>query len=111
MKKNIFLLCFVIFSFSISSAFANTANPESNMDNTARPVNHENALSENEINRLTKRVEEINNMDKSDLTWNEKRVLKKELRTIKKNIRQGYSVVYIGTGTLILIVILIIILI
>ncbi len=62
------------------------------------------------MSRLTKRVEEIRDMDKTNMTVKEKRELKKELKGIKENVRRNNGVVYIGTGTLILIIILVILL-
>jgi hypothetical protein len=49
-------------------------------------------------------------MDKTNLTTKEKRELKKELKGIKENVRRSGGVIYIGTGTLILIIILVILL-
>lgn len=110
MKKIIFFVGLAIFSLSVSSGFAINVDPKLNSDNTAVPVKQENRLSENEISRITKRVEEINGLDKSSLTFKEKSELRKELRTINKEVRRGPNTVYIGTGTLILIIILVIIL-
>jgi len=110
MKKIIFFVGLVIFSLSVSSTFAINTDPKYNSDNAAVPAKQENVLSENEISRITKRVEEINNMDKTGLTFKEKSELRKELRAINKNVHRSPEVIYIGTGTLILIIILIILL-
>jgi hypothetical protein len=59
---------------------------------------------------LTKRIEEIRDIDKSDLSLVEKRELRNELKEIKEKVRDSGGYVYIGAGTLILIIILIILL-
>lgn len=58
---------------------------------------------------LVTRLDEINSMDKSTLSRNEKKELRKEVRTIDKQLRDN-GVIYISTGALIIIIILLIIL-
>jgi L-lactate utilization protein LutB len=67
-------------------------------------------MTAEESSLLTKRVEEIRDMDKSAMSSKEKSELKKELKDTKDNIRRNGGYVYIGTGTLILIILLIILL-
>lgn len=105
MKKTIFIAMLMIFTMGSMTTFANSKDLKSNA-----PVATENKLSAEEITRLTKRVEEIRDMDKSNMTVTEKRELKKELKTTKENVRKSGGVIYIGTGTLILIIILILLL-
>ncbi|MBN2348163.1 MAG: hypothetical protein JXJ22_04960 [Bacteroidales bacterium] len=108
MKKIMIFVGLMFFMLSASTAFATKSDPVS--DKPAVPVKTENKLSEEEISHLTRRVEEIRDMDKTNLTLKEKRELRKELRMIKENVRKDSGYIYIGTGTLILIIILIIIL-
>ncbi len=108
MKKINFLVLLMIFSLSASTAFAFTAESKSTPENLAVPAKTENKLSEEEINRLMNRVEEIRDMDKSNLTTIEKSELRTELKTIKKNLKENGGYVYIGVGTLIIIILLII---
>lgn len=110
MKKIILFVFLFIFSLGASTAIAVNSSPESAPDNLAVPDKKENKLSEEEMSRLTKRVEEIRDMDKTTMTVKEKRELKKELKGIKENVRRDGGVVYIGAGTLILIIILVILL-
>lgn len=110
MKKINFLVLVMIFSLSASTAFAFTAEPKSTPENLAAPAKTENKLSEEEINRLMNRVEEIRDMDKSNLTAVERSELRTELKAIKKNLKQDGGYVYIGVGTLIIIILLIILL-
>ncbi len=110
MKKTIFIVCLMIFSLSASTAFAIKSDTKRASDYPAVPDKTENKLSDEEISRLTKRVEEIRDLDKKDLTSKEKRELRNELKVMKENLRRSGGYVYIGTGTLILIIILIILL-
>jgi hypothetical protein len=110
MKRTIFFGILMIFMMSASVAFAGKTDLKSASDNTAATVKTENKLSEEEMSRLTKRVEEIRAMDKSEMTSVEKRELRKELRGIKENVKKDGSVVYISGSVLLLIIILIIIL-
>ena len=107
MKKFILSAFLVIFTMS---AFAIKADPKSGQENPVITDNKENKLSDEEISRLTSRVEEIRDMDKTDLTIKEVRELKKEMKGIKENVKRNNGVIYIGTGTLILIIILVILL-
>ena len=103
MRKFILFAFTILFTLSASTAFAARADRSTLPDNAAAPDKTENKLSEEELSRLTRRVEEIRDMDKSDMKASEKRELKKELKTIKREIG---GTVYIGAGTLILIIIL-----
>jgi len=104
MKKIIFFVSLMFLSLSTSTVFASKTDP------TAVPVTKENKLSEEEMSRLKNRVEEIRDMDKTNLSRIEKRELRKELRAIRSTIHSnGGGYVYIGGTTLLLIIILIII--
>jgi basic membrane lipoprotein Med (substrate-binding protein (PBP1-ABC) superfamily) len=108
MKKTIFIAFLMFFALSASTAFAKNANLKNASDNAATK---ENRLTDEEVSRMTKRVEEIRNMDKSELTATEKSELRKELKTTKEKIKKdGGGYIYIGGGTLLLVIILIIIL-
>jgi hypothetical protein len=100
----------MIFSLSASTAFAAKTDSKTRPENLAVPNKTENKLSEEEISRLTKRVEEIRDMDKTNMAVKEKRELKKELKGIKENIRKSGGIIYISAGTLILIIILVLLL-
>ena len=102
MKKTIFYVFVLIFTMSTSISFAGKTDLKS-----AVPVKSENKLSEEEVSRLTKRVEEIRSMDKTEMTVAEKRELKKELKGIKENVRKSGEVIYISGGTILLIILII----
>lgn len=105
MKKTIFLVLVIMLSLSATVSAA-TKSPEKN----AIPVKTENKLSEEELSRLNRRVEEIRDMDKTTLSAKEKRELRKELKEIKEDLRRDGGYVYIGAGTIILIIILVVLL-
>ena len=101
MKKIIFFVSLMFLSLSTSTVFASKTDP------TATPDKKENKMSAEEVSRLKNRVEEIRDMDKTNLTRTEKRELKKELRTIKETVRRdngGY--IYIGGSTIIIIILI-----
>ena len=57
------------------------------------------------------RLDEINDMDKSNLTNSDKKALRKEVRTIKKSLRvSSNGGIYLSGGAVIIIIILLIIL-
>ncbi len=105
MKKTIFITLLMIFTLGATTTFANNKDLNSNA-----PAATENKLSAEEISRLNKRVEEIRDMDKSEMTRSEKSELRKELKSTKENVRKSGEVIYIGGSTLLLIIILILIL-
>jgi len=59
---------------------------------------------------LTSRLNEIKAIDKSSLKGDERKQLRKETRSIKRELRQISNGVYLSTGAIILIVVLLIIL-
>jgi len=105
MKKSIFGIL-MIFMFSITMAFAGEVKAVA--ENTAAVVKTENKLSAEEVASMTKRVEEIRSMDKSEMTSVEKRALRKEVKGIKENVRKNGEVIYISGGTLLLIILIIV---
>jgi hypothetical protein len=102
MKKTIFIALLMIFTLGVTTTFAGKSVTKS-----TTPVSTENKLSAEEVNRLKTRVEEIRNMDKSEMTVSEKREMRKELRSIKENVRKSGEVIYIGGSTLLLIILII----
>lgn len=103
MKKTIFIAFLMIFAFGATTTFASDSELKSNA-----PAATENKLSTEEITRLNNRVEEIRNIDKSDMTVAEKRELRKESKGIKENVRKGGEIIYISGGTILLIILILI---
>ncbi len=63
-----------------------------------------------ESEALLARLEEINEMDKSDLTHSEKRELRKEVREIDKKLTLNGGGVYLSVGAIIIVILLLILL-
>ena len=103
------MIYLVMLSLGVSTAFA-AETEKKNRNNDALPEKTENKLTTEEVNRLTRRVEEIRDIDKSELTAKEKKELKKELKAIKANVKADGGYVYIGAGTLLVIILLVILL-
>lgn len=61
-----------------------------------------------QFKRLTDRVEEIRQMDKSDLSRTEKKELRKELKELKNQARAMNGGVYLSVGAIIIIILLLI---
>ena len=101
MKKIIFFAILMIFMLNTPVVFAKKAD-------RSTAVKTENKLSEEELNRLIKRVEEIRNMDKSNLSASERHELRKELKGTKEKIKKDGGYIYIS-GTLLLIIIILLI--
>lgn len=110
MKKIVFSVFLLIFAFSTTLVLANDSKENSASESNATKAETENKLSEEEINKLVDRVEEIREMDKSEMTSKEKRVLRKEVKEIKKNVKKHDGTIYIGGSTLLIIILLIILL-
>ena len=110
MKKSLFFAIVMIFTMSSTMVFAGTKDLNSDGRKPAVPVQTENKVNQAEIDRLTKRVEEIRNMDKSDMSSSERMELRKELKETKKNVKRAGGTIYIGGATLILLIILVILL-
>ena len=106
MKKTIFCAMLAIFSFSALPAFATTTPVTATEATPAANTK----LTEEEISTYRARVEEIRDMDKSELTASEKKELKTELKDIKKTMHKDGTVIYIGGSTLLIIIILLLIL-
>lgn len=104
MKKTIFFALLAIFSLSAAPTFASKNSTE------ATPAATENKLSAEAISNYRERVEEIRDMDKSEMTVSEKSELKNELKDIKKTMSKDGAYIYIGGGSILLILILLLIL-
>jgi hypothetical protein len=63
-----------------------------------------------EANVLILRLNEINSMDKTNLKSSEKKILRKEVRSIKHELQTMHSGVYVSVGAIIIIALLLILL-
>lgn len=62
------------------------------------------------LNQINARLVQIQNMDKSALSSQEKKVLRKEVRAMKAEARESSGGIYLSIGAVILIVVLLIVL-
>ena len=102
MKKISLYLMVMLLSLT---AFANTPTPVEKNPNTT-PTTTEMPV---EVKTMLARLNEIKAMDKSSLTSSDKKELRKEVRTIKKNLKaSGNGGVYLSIGAIIIIILLLI---
>lgn len=110
MKRSFFFAIVMIFTLSATMAFAGNASLKPSGEEPAIPTRTENNLSAEELSRLTRRVEEIRDMDKSEMNSNDRKELRKELKETEKAVKKAGGTIYIGGASLLLIIILIILL-
>ncbi|HJS01496.1 MAG TPA: hypothetical protein VJ780_11225 [Flavobacterium sp.] len=98
MKKLSFYLMVVILSLGVlPSTYAADKNPvESPKEVPA------------EVQTMLNRLNEIKEMDKSNLSTAEKKELRKEVKTIKKDLKSMGRGVYLSVGAIIIIILLLI---
>ena len=63
-----------------------------------------------EVKTMLNRLEEIKEMDKSNMSHSEKKELRKEVKTIKANLRASHNGIYLSIGAIIIIILLLILL-
>lgn len=100
MKKFIYTLA-LIFTLGISTNTVSAADKKE----TKKELTGEQKV---QFERLVNRVEEIRSMDKSNLTREEKRALRKELKEMKEQARVLQQGVYLSVGAIIIIILLLI---
>ncbi|WP_372755178.1 hypothetical protein [Mariniflexile sp.] len=103
MKKTVFYLVL----FTTLSIFPNTALAS---EKKSVPVEKTPTEIPAEVKTMLNRLEDIKNMDKSDLKPEERKELRKEVREIKKEIRRSGNGIYISSGAIILILLILLIL-
>ena len=80
-----------------------------NAKNSSAPVTQTTSTGDTTgLHKLINRMEEIKTMDRSNLSFKEKKALRKELRDINGKLK-AMDYIYISAGTLLLIIILLII--
>jgi hypothetical protein len=101
MKKSIYLLTTIVLLFNIfpASVFAATKVPEIIESRIAVPI---------EVQAMYNRLNEIKVMDKSHLNSIQKKELRKEVKTIKAELRTTNNGVYLSIGAIIIIILLLI---
>jgi len=100
MKKLIYTLA-LIFTLGISTNTVSAADKN-------EPKTEMTAEQRAQFEKITSRVDEIRNMDKSNLTRAEKKALRAELRQMKDQARALSGGVYLSVGAIIIIILLLI---
>lgn len=101
MKKLIYTFA-LIFTLGISANSVNAA------EKTTRPATELTTEQQAKLDKITTRVEEIRQMDKSQLSRTEKRELRKELKEMKNQAKAIGGGVYLSVGAIIIIILLLI---
>ena len=105
MKKSSLTVLTVLFFLALSPLQTNAATEVVNNPKTTE-TGTESARAQELLNRLT----EISEMNVDDMSRTEKKELRKEVRSIKKDLKQLNSGIYISVGAVIIILLLLIIL-
>ncbi|MES2417159.1 MAG: hypothetical protein V4541_03175 [Bacteroidota bacterium] len=100
MKKFIYALV-LVFTLGISTTTVSAATKNEDKKELT-------AEQKVQFEKLVNRVEEIRNMDKSNLTRVEKKALRKELKEMKEQARVLNQGVYLSVGAIIIIILLLI---
>ncbi len=101
-KVQIYLMTIMLLIAVIPIQLSANTDPTSP---TSTPVSKE---EQELVIALTNRLNEINEMDKSSLSSTERRALKKEVKSINKQLKTMGSGVYITVGGLLLLIIILI---
>lgn len=104
MKNLRFYLMILVLSLSIIPSTI-TASEKNSIEVT--PKSNEMPA---EVKNMLNRLEEIKEMDKSNMSRSEKKELRKEVKTIKANLRATSNGVYLSVGAIIIIILLLILL-
>jgi len=112
MKKITLKLMIMVLSLTAIPVLANN-EPGA----TSATVNKEAPLNESssnkvpaEVQAMYDRLEEIKAMDKSELSSSEKKELRKEVKSIKSELRSNGKGIYLSIGAIIIIILLLILL-
>jgi hypothetical protein len=108
MKKIACIVIAIFLSVTFYPGQSSAATENQKGDNTSIEIS--NPDDQAKVKILELRLSEINAMDKSDLSWAERRELRKEVRSIKKQLNEFGNGVYISVGAAIIIILLLIIL-
>lgn len=100
MKKSTLYLMMMVLSLSFFPVQVSAA--------TIDPVPNAPKEIPAEIKTMINRLEEIRAMDKSELTSADRKALRKEVRTIKADLKASGNGVYLSIGAIIVIILLLI---
>ncbi len=106
MKRIAVLLMTILLSFSIVPSYATLETTPTTSSTSATANSAAKAASQVLISRL----DEIKAMDKTNMSSADKKVLRKEVKSIRKTLRYEHGGIYLSLGAIIIIVLLLIIL-
>jgi len=107
MKKNTFVMMAIFLSLTFYPGQANASTKKAATPSSIVTASPADAAK---VKVLELRLNEIKDMDKSDLKLSEKRELRKEVRSIKQQLHEMGGYVYVSVGAILLIVLLLVIL-
>ena len=96
-----------LFKIAAVTLFISFAVPSQSMATTKTPVS-DSTTDARILSEIVTRVNEIQNMDKSNLSMSERKALKKELTAMKQKADGLNSRVYLSVGAIIIIILLLI---
>ena len=108
-KKNTMKAVGIIKSFVVAIILFVASPSFASVPNAVAPTTPVETPDE-QIARLTRRIEEIRDMDKSNMSRAERKALKNEVKEIKDQVKATGGGVYLSVGALILVIILLIVL-
>ena len=102
MKKITLSMMIIVLSLSVipTTMLAKTTEPTA-INNTTKEMPAE-------VKLMLNRLEEIKEMDKSNLTSADKKALRKEVRAIKSNLKASGNGIYLSIGAIIIIILILI---
>ena len=102
MKKITLSILIIVLSLTVipTTMLANTTEPTA-VSNTPKEMPAE-------VKVMFDRLKEIKEMDKSNLTSSDRKALRKEVRTIKSNLKASGNGLYLSVGAIIIIILLLI---
>lgn len=110
MKGKLIFVFALVFMTSTTMVFSKDSDESKTSVAYADLMNGTDQLTAENLDLIIQRVDEIREMDRSELTAEVRYELKNELRNIKDLIQNQAPYLYIGGGTLLLIIILLILL-
>ncbi len=106
MYKKIITAC-IVTSLAIATPQSSFA---SKIDNTEKTTTNSTEAEKTRSTVLLNRLKEIKAMDKSSLSSTEKKELRTELKSLKKEMKKSTEGVYLSVGAIIIIILLLILL-
>jgi hypothetical protein len=109
MKKHLFLGFLILFVLG-ATAFGGFTDPKKESEKPTVTNPKENKLSDEEVSRMTRHFEEINNLDRPNLLSKEKNDPKNNLNATNQDHRRHHEYIYVTFGGVLLIILIILLL-